>query len=395
MTIQSDKLSRGLINDITKTRSGSIHVVIREAHPDCKRLLRNYPIKIEQEIPLIGAYVVVVPRHLIPFLAEQDCIRYIEQDASVHLHMLKAQQTIQSAALKNSTGLTGKGVTIAMVDSGIHNHSDFTLPINRIMAFQDLLGGREKPYDDNGHGTFCMGCAAGNGMLSCGEYAGVASEANLVVIKAFDRRGRSRESALLKSMQWVSDHAARYDIRVLSLSLGSESNAELYDKIDTMADAANELWNQGIVVVVSAGNEGPRCGTISTPGIASNVITVGAVDDRDGSHISVAPFSSRSVPGENKPEILAPGVRIVSTANNESGYTTMSGTSMSAPIVAGCAALMLEQNPSLTPDQLKEKMLSGSLNIGRPMYIQGSGLLQMLVERQQSPIALPKSFEKQ
>jgi serine protease AprX len=159
-----------------------------------------------------------------------------------------------------------------------------------------------------------------------------------------------------------------------------ESDEESLTEANTLAAAVEALWKQGIVVVVGAGNRGPACGTIDSPGTARSVITVGAVDDRAGwDALFAAPFSARSRPGEHKPEILAPGVDIVSTSisKEDAGYTTMTGTSMAAPIVAGCAALLVEQDPSLTPDEVKAKMLSYTMSVGFPDFVQGCGMLQM------------------
>lgn len=349
-------------------------VLIYGACSSCADHLRRRGIHISCELPIIGAYAASVPLRLLPILATKGYIRYLERDLPVRLCMDRADGTID-ATKWHLAGRGGAGITIAAIDTGVVRHRDFMEPKNRIRAFVDLVGGKEEPYDDNGHGTFCLSCAAGSGAASQGKYRGVANQADLIMIKAMDQNGGGTISTILRAMQWISDNRERYQIRVLSMSLGLEPGM-LNPAFDALAMAAEALWRQGVVVVAAAGNSGPRPGTINSPGSAASVITVGAVDDR-GSQPEVAAFSSRGQAQEHKPELVAPGVNLTAADTSPDGYHVLSGTSFSTPIVAGCAALLLEQHPQLTPDQVKKMLLNGAKDLHFDPSAQGSGLVQL------------------
>ncbi|WP_209809514.1 S8 family peptidase [Ammoniphilus resinae] len=297
---------------------------------------------------------------------------------------------VPSAHAKNifidNTELTGEGVTIAVIDTGIYPHPDL---LGRIREFIDLVNGRTEPYDDNGHGTHCAGDAAGNGFASSFKYVGPAPKADLVGIKVLDKLGSGSLDTVMQGVQWCIDYNANPEnadkIDIISMSLGSTAT---YDdqKDDPMVQIVEAAWDAGIVVVVAAGNEGPNKGTVASPGISDKVITVGALDDRDTGSTSdginrdprldddVAEFSSRGQrsAGVAKPDILAPGVNIVSlrspnsyldklqkSARVDEDYCMLSGTSMATPICAGVVALMLHRDPNLRPDVVKQKLMAG------------------------------------
>jgi serine protease AprX len=180
------------------------------------------------------------------------------------------------AAAAQRSGWKGRGVTIAILDTGIFPHPDLTQPRNRIIAFKDFVNGRKKPYDDNGHGTHCAGDAAGNGHQSHGKYRGPAPEAKLVGVKVLDKFGMGYDSRIIQGIQWCLDHRKRYGIHVLSLSLGAK--AKVPCSKDPLCQAVGKAWQRGLVVTVSAGNSGPKAKTIESPGISPSVITVGATD---------------------------------------------------------------------------------------------------------------------
>ena len=349
-------------------------VVIHAGCVTCKQRLQKRSITLLHEIPMMSAYVAEVPMRALPALAAMGYIRHIEDDAPVKITMDIARHTV-AADIETPQGLSGKGVTIAIIDTGAFPHEDFMTPDNRIIHFFDLVNGKTEPYDDNGHGTFCLGCAGGNGAASSGKYRGVAYAADFIVIKAMDADGGGRISDILRAMQWVSDNRSTYNIKVLSMSLGIEPFL-INPFRDTLADAASSLWNNGIVVCAAAGNSGPREGTINSPGTSASIITVGAVDDRTEIH-KIARFSSCDRQGGHKPDVLAPGVNIRSTATNTGGYTTMSGTSMATPIVAGCTALLLEKEPLLSPDEVKRRLLDHAVSIDEPEYVQGRGIVSL------------------
>lgn len=285
-------------------------------------------------------------------------------------------------------GLTGKDMTIAVVDTGIHPHEDLQ---GRIIGFSDFVGDRADPYDDNGHGTHCAGDAAGDGSQSNGRYQGPATQANLVGVKVLDKMGSGSLSTVIEGIDWCIQNQSEYNIRILSLSLGSDATESAED--DPVVKAVDAAWDNGISVFVAAGNSGPDSQSIASPGISPKIITIGAADDNDTeerSDIAVADFSSRgpTIDGITKPDLLTPGVNIVSlmapgsfiaktnkNARVDSGYIALSGTSMATPICAGVAAQFMEQNPELSPDQVKDQLIAACEDIGQPPNTQGNGYL--------------------
>ncbi|WP_199619683.1 S8 family peptidase [Paenibacillus alkalitolerans] len=317
-------------------------------------------------------------------------IKKVHADRKVKALLNNATPSIR-ADLLHESGLTGKGVTIAIVDTGIYPHEDLINPEYRIVAFKDFVGNQAAPYDDNGHGTHCAGDAAGNGYASGGKYRAPAPEANVVGVKVLDMMGSGSLSTVIAGVQWCIDNKNGLGIDIISMSLGSTATMPASE--DPVVRIVEKAWDAGIVVCVAAGNEGPDYNTIASPGISPVVITVGAMDDKstpDRSDDEAADFSSRgpTIDGIIKPDLLAPGVNIISLRSPNSYldkmskasrvdeyYFTMSGTSMSTPICAGAAALLLEKYKGASPDQIKQMLLNGSEDWNLPNVVQGEGYL--------------------
>lgn len=211
----------------------------------------------------------------------------------------------------------GKGVTIAVLDSGVAPHPDFG---DRLLGQIDFINGRSLPYDDNGHGTHVAGCAAGSGAIDA-RYAGPAQEANILSMKVLSGSGSGATSGIVKAIQTAVEMKEDLNIRVINMSLGgpASKNGEK-DPINMAIKAAKEA---GITVVVAAGNEGPDPGTVGSPGNSLNAITVGAIDDKntpDRSDDIPASFSSRgpTPDGVVKPDVMAPGVSIMAPLSMQS-----------------------------------------------------------------------------
>ncbi len=278
-------------------------------------------------------------------------------------------------------GITGKGVGIAVLDTGIAHHTDVK---NNVRAFHDVLSSREEAYDDHGHGTHVAALAAGDGTASDGLFQGAAPEAHLVSVKVLDSQGEGRFSDIIKGIQWAVENKERHGIKVLNLSLGGR--AELPYREDPVVQALEAAWSEGLIPVVAAGNSGPFTRTITTPAHAQNVITVGASDDKGTFSLEddkIGTFSSRGPThpdGLNKPDVVAPGVRVTSADAFSDGYITKSGTSMSAPIVAGLVALLLEAYPEATPEQLKQALTSSArlLEGAGDLNVQGAGVVDVV-----------------
>ncbi|MFD1040389.1 S8 family peptidase [Virgibacillus byunsanensis] len=314
-------------------------------------------------------------------------IKRVYYDREVTTLLDIATPSVRSDQLKHS-GLMGDDVTIAVIDTGIYPHKDLE---GRIIAFQDFINNRSEPYDDNGHGTHCAGDAAGNGSLSRGKYKGPASMANLVGVKVLNKMGSGSLSTVIAGIDWCIQNQSKHNINVLSLSLGSSTQQSAED--DPVVKAVEKAWDNGMVVCVAAGNAGPSGQSIASPGISSKVITVGAVDDQNTVNRSddqIAEFSSRgpTIDGLMKPDLVTPGVNIVSLrsprsfldktnseARVESDYFSLSGTSMATPICAGVVAQLLQKEPQLSPDQVKQQLIRACENMGQSHYAQGNGYL--------------------
>ncbi|PFN98514.1 serine protease [Bacillus sp. AFS076308] len=277
--------------------------------------------------------------------------------------------------VRSGKELTGSGVKIAIVDTGIYPHPDLS---GRITDFVDFINNRTAPYDDNGHGTHCAGDAASASL----KYTGPAPKANLVGVKVLDRSGSGSLETIMRGVEWCiqyNEQNPTNKIDIISMSLGSTPRTYRLENQDPMVKIVESAWQSGIVVCVAAGNEGPDRSTIASPGISDRVITVGAFDDKDTlqrTDDDVASFSSRgpTIYNVKKPDILAPGVDIVSLRSPNSyldraqkssrvgsNYFTLSGTSMATPICAGIVALIKESNPQLNPDEIKNLLTSGTV----------------------------------
>ena len=236
---------------------------------------------------------------------------------------------------------------------------------NRILKFADYTQGRTRPYDDNGHGTHVAGIIAGSGKMGRGTYKGIAPECNLFVTKVLDRKGNGNTAQVLKAIDFIIENQKEYNIRILNISVGMLPTADEAEKKNLIA-AVEKAWNHGIVVVAAAGNNGPGKNSVTVPGQCKSVITVGSIDDyaRRGRGLKDG-YSGRG-PTEAcvvKPEILAPGTAIKSCSARGNGYETKSGTSMSAPVVSGAVALLLQKSPDMTPAQVKLRLYERTVRL--------------------------------
>jgi len=278
---------------------------------------------------------------------------------------------------------TGKGVGVAVVDTGIQGGlPDFQVSASdnssRVIASATTHPNPGGHGDGYGHGTHVAGVIAGDGTNRSddlvGRYAGVAPEANLISVKVSDDSGDATLLDVIYGLQFVVEHKDEYGIRIANLSLNS-TVAESY-RTDPLAAAVEEAWFNGIVVVAAAGNRGTDADAVHyAPGNDPYVVSVGAVDDMGTKATTddhLADWSSRGATQDDfaKPEVLAPGAHIVSNlspnseisrlcpecARGDGAYFQMGGTSMAAAVVSGIAALLLEDHPEWTPDEVKGAM---------------------------------------
>lgn len=299
------------------------------------------------------------------FLSDQEEISYINSNDIVSTYGTE-QKLIDIEKLTENKYL-GQGQTICFIDTGIQPHFDFIFPKNRIIKFVDFINNSNSPYDDNGHGTFVSGIACGNGIFSKTNM-GYAPKSNIISLKALSKNGNADSNIILDAMEWVYQNHKNFNIGVVCMSFGAESN-----KFDALSMGAEALWKSGITVVAAAGNSGPNFNTIKSPGNNPYVITVGALDI---SQMNVANFSSRgpTIYG-HKPDLIAPAVNITSCNNFGVPYTNMSGTSVATPIVAGICADIKSKYPNITNNEIKKFLTSHCTKITGNLDIEGAGYL--------------------
>lgn len=262
----------------------------------------------------------------------------------------------------------GQNQTICFIDTGINPHFDFILPKSRIIKFIDLVNHKKFPYDDNGHGTFVAGIACGNGAINS-AFNGVSPLANIISIKALNKNGNSNSNVILSAMQWVYENSKAYNIGVVCMSFGADSLMES----DPLSNGAEALWKSGITVVAAAGNSGPNPESIKSPGNNPNIITVGALDI---TNMTTAEFSSRgpTIFG-TKPDLLAPGTNLVSCGNSPYPYSTMSGTSVATPIIAGICANLKSRHTNIKNNEIKDFLIQHCTPITGNKNIEGAGYI--------------------
>src|SRR5436190_1979097 len=313
-------------------------------------------------------------------------------------------------------GLDGTGIGVAVIDSGVTAVGDLYWwnPTNqtygsRVVYSQSFVPGSTDTSDLYGHGTHVAGIIAGAGWFSTGSnfthtFKGMAPNTNIINLRVLDQNGAGTDSSVIAAIQTAISLKSTYNIRVINLSLGRQ----VYESytVDPLCQAVEAAWSAGIVVVAAAGNQGRNdsagtegYGTIAAPGNDPYAITVGVmktaetptrIDDTIASYSSKGPTAYDYVV---KPDIVAPGNQIISalapnapllstptdvylseyststTTNTTSGgntknnkispsYMRLSGTSMATPVVSGAAALLIQQNPNLTPDQVKARLMT-------------------------------------
>ncbi|MGW0753361.1 S8 family peptidase [Streptomyces sp. NPDC002587] len=273
-----------------------------------------------------------------------------------------------------AAGYTGKGVKVAVLDTGIDvNHPDFAGLIDGTASFVPGEG----VTDFNGHGTHVAGTIVGSGAASGGDNKGVAPGADLFVGKVLGgAEGHGQDSWVMAGMQWAAESGAD----VVNMSLGDSYPTDGSDPMSQTVDALSARY--GTLFVIAAGNAGPE--SISAPGAAASALTVAATDkqDRLASFSSTGPLAHS---GGMKPDIAAPGVDITAARSSEmtdgagGSYRTLSGTSMATPHVVGAAAVLAQQHPDWTGAQLKEHLMSTAkgLDAGYSPYEVGTGRLDV------------------
>lgn len=429
-----DKVSADLLEEFdSATRAGSekgqdekdIDVIIQfagGASSERRQSVRSAGGSVRKSLAVIEGLSAKLPLRAVQALASRDDLAFISPDRPVQL-MGHLETTTGAAQARSMVGgisnLDGSGVGIAILDSGIdYYHHEFTYGGSRIAAEVDF-GGFRNTDDYGGHGTHVASIAAGGGHIGPRNYTGVAPGASIINCKVLDRNGRGYTSDIIDAVNWCVAYRYFYNIKIINMSLGAPA-IDSYQN-DPLCRAVRAAHDVGIVVVAAAGNNGKDSsgtklyGAIHSPGIEPSAITVGAINTQGTDSRAddvVATYSSRGPTRgytinslgrrvyDNliKPDLVAPGNKIIGAqaygadlveqhpeldanryeTNSRHYVMYLSGSSVAAPVVSGAAALLLEANPSLTPNLVKAILTYSAQPLaGFNMLEQGAGALNI------------------
>jgi serine protease AprX len=311
-------------------------------------------------IDAVGLSIPIDRLHLVgqlPTVQMIQSVHTVQEQLSSAVPLTRASQDILRS--NGYSDMTGEGVTVAIIDSGIDvDHSTFGS--NRIIAFKDFWYGQDDLDPTDGmdakehgyHGTMVASCAVGSG-----SYKGVAIKSNIISVSVYNTFD------MIQGIEWCVNNKNQDFNKdgtpdgpdVITMSMGTP-------QLDYLDNTAGSAMDNGVVFTTSAGNEGPGASTVTSPATSAKVIAVGATSKYNK---QIATFSSRG-PGPGgiiKPDIVAPGDNII-VAYPGNTWTAGSGTSFSGPIIAGIAALILQYDPSLDPYEVKDIMLSSAQDMG-------------------------------
>jgi serine protease AprX len=394
------------------TQSDTIDSTLENSGGSNIRKLKNF-----------GVRVVTLPVQAAVNIAARSDVSYVSLNQDVmpmgHLSRTTGADLIRTTGTANNpTSLDGTGIGIAVLDSGIDvAHQAFLNRSNGVrVVYSEDFTGEGRTDDPYGHGTHVASLAAGNGRISNKEYMGIAPNANLINLRVLNSQGIGTAAQVLRALDWVATNRAAYNIRVVNMSLGMAAIDSYLN--DPVCRAVRRLVDAGVVVFAAAGNNGKDSdgnklyGHIHSPGNEPSAITVGAAntfgtDDR--SDDTVATFSSRGptrsfITDQNgvrhydnliKPDLVAPGNKLIEamaadnylvehnpslnagvSGSDQRNMMFLSGSSMATPVAAGTAALMLQANPSLTPNLVKALLMYSAQPLaGFNMLEQGAGQL--------------------
>ncbi len=401
-----------------------------------KSTLTKLGCDVYRNLPIIGSVALSAPMSNVDKLSALPFVVHVSEDAVAHKTDAFTVGSSVAGPAFTQLGLTGYGIGIAVIDSGITAVPDNQqvpagiklspgISSNRIVASMSFIQNTSAPApgpapapapgasstnDQCGHGTHVAGIIAGDGTSSYGPgysqtFFGIARFTNLVNLRVLDQNGAGSVSNVVAAIQWAVTNKAKYNIRIINLSLGQPVTQSY--TTDPLCQACEAAWNQGLFVVCAAGNAGrlnststagapnegwgTAYGSIESPGNDPLVLTVGATKSIDGIRADdrIATYSSRGPTVGDcviKPDLVAPGNEVISdlspgctlqtlyastnsvpmstyqsNANPHAvstNYFILSGTSMSAPVISGAAALLLQANPNLTPDTLKARLMT-------------------------------------
>jgi len=418
-------LSGDLHAHVAKQKKERVRVIVRGSAAELEAIAERRGVRIVRRLP--GAVVVLANDVELADLSEEDGVDNLSGDLRVRTSMsISDLSTAANQARAGTPGLlglgqlsrvTGQGIGVAILDSGITPHAALS---NRVVANVSFVPGDPGVTDGFGHGTHVAGIIAGDGAAAAGVTplytGGIAPGASLVNVRVLGNDGSAYVSDVIAGLEWVIAHKLDYNIRVVNMSLGHPVTEQC--SFDPLCQEVAKVVNAGIVVVAAAGNYGKSStggtilGGIASPANSPYAITVGALNTwstAERGDDTVATFSSRGPTPFDvaiKPDVAAPGVKIISleasqsllparyplihtagTGNN--AYMFLSGTSMAAPIVTGGVALLLEGSPSLTPAQVKLALQTSATYLPNEGLVSaGAGSVNFWAARQNAAAGL-------
>jgi len=352
--------------------------------------IKSLKCDILRHIAGVNCICAILTKSAIDRLLEYPQVSYITFDSYAHL-CGNSILSSNGVSFQSNYELTGKGIGVGLVDSGVYPHGDLLNPSSRIKKFVDVVNNLNYPYDDNGHGTFMSGLICGSGYGSKGMYKGVAAGSHLYMIKAFDKLGKGFISDILFSLETLINESSDFNIKIICLPFEIlETNEFVLSLFSRFFDLA---ISKGLVVIVPSGSNKSIKSSIRGIATLGNCITVGGYDSTGSPRIyeysSCGPFEKH-----DKPNLISACVDICSLISDtkflseKNGvklyppritnlYTTYTGTSCSAAFISGICALLYENNKNLCfKDTLALLKVSSSL-INFPKYMQGSGIINL------------------
>src|SRR4029079_12783357 len=386
------RLSEGLESRIQSARAHPTTVIVSGTDEQVRALATRYGAVLKKSIR--GGAVLEVTGGQLEAMSDDPSVDHLSGDTRVQRMAVTNEATGATqvwSGIAGLSGFTGRGIGVAVIDSGVATHAALR---GRVVAEFDFTGKKASPVDKFGHGTHVADIVAGN---DTGEYAGIAPGAHIVSLRVLGSDGSGDTSDVINAIDWAIANKSQFALRIINLSLGHPVFESYRD--DPLCQAVQRAVDAGMVVVAAAGNLGktddgrPIVGGVISPGNSPAALTVGALNTMatvTRSDDVMATYSSRGptfIDGVLKPDVAAPGNKIAGPAapgayltqtyperivsgQGSQAYIELSGTSMAAAVVSGAAALLLEANPALTPADTKLLLQLTSSPVA------GAGLIQ-------------------
>ncbi|NMP32412.1 S8 family peptidase [Thalassotalea sp. M1531] len=402
-----------VITSTLSTQATSSYILSNKDLPALLKLVKSMGLKPTHSLPIINSIAVNLTQNQLVKIQKTLPVK-VSQNHNVkssawgsskkRFQPLASVPYVIDADLVHYFYNLGEGVTIGFLDTGLDQLKGLDYDMqgrDKAWGTYDAINDTISNYDDeaSGHGTHVASVAGNSDTDMYGNVYGVAPNAALVGIKAFDAEGKASYADIIRGISWALDVKDQINLRVLNMSFSAPIRSHYWD--DPLNQAVMKAWQEGMVVVASAGNTGPDPMTIGVPGNVPYIITVGAMSDNytitEGTDDRLATFSAAGPTYEGfvKPEIVAPGGHLSGLMSFDSQivqahpeyhdggrYFEMSGTSQAAAVVSGVAALILTKDPSLTPDQVKCRIIAGADlaldgqgNLAYSVFQQGAGMV--------------------